>query len=57
MYSELKKIIEQAWENRELLSEEPVRQAVRQVVEGTQLVRHGVADTEEGIGEGHTCDG
>ena len=33
MYSELKKIIEQAWENRELLSEEPVRQAVRQVVE------------------------
>ena len=32
MYSELKKIIEQAWENRELLSEEPVRQAVRQVV-------------------------
>ena len=29
MYSELKKIIEQAWENRELLSEEPVRQAVR----------------------------
>ena len=23
MYSELKKIIEQAWENRELLSEDP----------------------------------
>lgn len=34
MYSELKKIIEQAWENRELLSEEPVRQVVELVDKG-----------------------
>ena len=33
MYSELKEIIGQAWENRELLKEESVRQAVRQTVE------------------------
>ena len=33
MYSELKEIIGQAWENRELLREESVRQAVRQTVE------------------------
>ena len=46
MYSELKKIIEQAWENRELLSEEPVRQAVRQVVE---LVDKGQLRTAEPV--------
>ena len=46
MYSELKKIIEQAWESRELLSEEPVRQAVRQVVE---LVDKGQLRTAEPV--------
>ena len=46
MYSELKKLIEQAWENRELLSEEPVRQAVRQVVE---LVDKGQLRTAEPV--------
>ena len=46
MYSELKKIIAQAWENRELLSEEPVRQAVRQVVE---LVDKGQLRTAEPV--------
>lgn len=33
MYDELKKIIEAAWERRELLAEEPARQAVREVIE------------------------
>ena len=46
MYSELKKIIEQAWENRELLSEEPVRQAVRQ---GVELVDKGQLRTAEPV--------
>ena len=55
MYSELKKIIEQAWENRELLSEEPVRQAVRQVIEVVdkeQLITavYVVRDKNEGKG-------
>lgn len=33
MYNDLKRIIEQAWENRALLEEETTRQAVRRVVE------------------------
>ena len=33
MYNELRTIIEQAWENRDLLHDENVRQAVRQVIE------------------------
>ena len=33
MYSELKQIIEQAWEERALLSEESVREAVRRTVD------------------------
>ncbi len=33
MYSELKSIIEQAWENREMLADEMVKDAIRQVIE------------------------
>ena len=46
MYSELKEIIGQAWENRELLKEESVRQAVRQTVE---LVDKGELRTAEPV--------
>lgn len=44
MYSELKQIIEQAWEDRALLSQDQTRQAVRQVVE---LVDKGQLRTAE----------
>lgn len=33
MYREVKEIIEQAWENRDLLKEERVKQSIRQVIE------------------------
>ena len=33
MYQEVKEIIEQAWENRDLLKEERVKQSIRQVIE------------------------
>ena len=46
MYSELKRIIEQAWEERALLSEESVRDAVRQTVE---LVDKGLLRTAEPV--------
>ena len=46
MYSELKRIIEQAWEERALLSEESVRDAVRQPVE---LVDKGLLRTAEPV--------
>ena len=29
MYEELKNIVERAWEQREMLSDEPVREAIR----------------------------
>ena len=32
-YSDLKNIVEQAWENRALLEQEEVKAAIRQVVE------------------------
>lgn len=44
MYNELKQTIEQAWEDRALLTREPVRDAVRQVVE---LVDKGTLRTAE----------
>lgn len=33
MYEELKNIVERAWEQREMLAEEPVREAIRAVIE------------------------
>ena len=35
MYSELKEIIGQAWENRELLAEASVQEAIREVIPPT----------------------
>lgn len=46
MYSELQKIIEQAWENRELLKDSVVQQAIRKVVE---LVDKGQLRTAEPV--------
>ena len=46
MYNELKTIIEQAWENRALLQDPAVQQAVRQVVE---LVDKGELRTAEPV--------
>lgn len=46
MYSELQKIIEQAWENRELLKDSVVQQAIREVVE---LVDKGQLRTAEPV--------
>ena len=48
MYSELKQIIEQAWEERALLSEESVREAVRRTVD---LVDKGQLRTAEPLDE------
>ena len=46
MYEELKNIVERAWEQREMLSEEPVREAIRAVVE---LIDKGVLRTAEPV--------
>ncbi|MFR9651528.1 MAG: 2,3,4,5-tetrahydropyridine-2,6-dicarboxylate N-succinyltransferase [Rikenellaceae bacterium] len=46
MYSELKSIIEQAWENREMLADEVVKNTIRRVVE---LVDKGELRTAEPI--------
>ncbi|MFR9645135.1 MAG: 2,3,4,5-tetrahydropyridine-2,6-dicarboxylate N-succinyltransferase, partial [Rikenellaceae bacterium] len=46
MYSELKNIIEQAWENREMLADETVKATIRQVIE---LVDKGQLRTAEPI--------
>ncbi len=46
MYSELKNIIEQAWENREMLADEMVKSTIRQVVE---LIDKGQLRTAEPI--------
>ncbi len=46
MYNELKSIIEQAWDNREMLADEVVKSAIRQVVE---LVDKGQLRTAEPI--------
>ncbi len=46
MYSDLKSIIEQAWENREMLADEVVKSTIRQVVE---LVDKGQLRTAEPI--------
>ncbi|MFI3248039.1 MAG: 2,3,4,5-tetrahydropyridine-2,6-dicarboxylate N-succinyltransferase [Rikenellaceae bacterium] len=46
MYNDLKNIIEQAWENREMLSDEAVKKAIRDVVE---LVDKGALRTAEPI--------
>lgn len=46
MYEELKNIVEKAWEQREMLSEKPVREAIRAVVE---LVDKGVLRTAEPV--------
>ncbi len=46
MYNELKSIIEQAWENREMLADEMVKDAIRQVVE---LVDKGLLRTAEPV--------
>ncbi len=46
MYNELKQIIEQAWENRDMLAEESVKATIRQVVE---LVDKGELRTAEPI--------
>jgi len=44
---ELQKLIEQAWEDRSLLSEEPVRSAVEEVIEGLDKGRVRVAEPGE----------
>ena len=41
----------------DLVDEQSVCYAVRQVMERAQLVRHGVADAQEGVGERHTGHG
>lgn len=46
MYEELKNIVERAWEQREMLSEEPVREAIRAVIE---LIDKGVLRTAEPV--------
>ncbi len=46
MYKELEKIVEQAWENRDLLKEESVKESIRSVVE---MVDKGVLRTAEPI--------
>ncbi|MFI3327633.1 MAG: 2,3,4,5-tetrahydropyridine-2,6-dicarboxylate N-succinyltransferase [Rikenellaceae bacterium] len=46
MYNELKSIIEQAWDNRDMLSDDKVKDAIRQVVE---LVDKGTLRTAEPI--------
>ena len=46
MYEELQTIIERAWEDRALLAEEPVREAVREVV---RLVNDGLLRTAEPV--------
>ncbi len=48
MYSNLKEIIEQAWENREMLSDDQVKSAIREVVE---LVDKGALRTAEPLDE------
>ena len=44
-------------EPEHLIDHQGVGNAVGQVVEGAQLVRHGMADAKEGVGEGHTRHG
>ena len=46
MYEELKNIVERAWEQRDMLSVEPVREAIRAVVE---LIDKGVLRTAEPV--------
>lgn len=46
MYEELKNIVERAWEQREMLSEEPVREAIRAVIE---LIDKGALRTAEPV--------
>ena len=46
MYEELKNIVERAWEQREMLSDEPVREAIRAVVE---LIDKGALRTAEPV--------
>lgn len=46
MYEELKNIVERAWEQREMLAEEPVREAIRAVIE---LIDKGVLRTAEPV--------
>ena len=41
-------------EAQHMADQQGVGHAVGQVVEGSQLVGHGVAHTQEGVGEGHT---
>ena len=44
-------------EPQNLLDHQGVGNAMGQMVESTQFVRHGVADAQEGVGEGHTGHG
>lgn len=46
MYEELKNIVERAWEQREMLAEEPVREAIRAVIE---LIDKGALRTAEPV--------
>ena len=44
-------------EAENLFDHQSVCNTVGEMVESTELVRHGVADTQEGVGEGHTRHG